>query len=291
MIDLTYRGSLSSCNYDCQYCPFAKTRDDSARRLQDQKALTQFVDWVESRQSQAQFRVLFTPWGEALIRKWYREAMLRLAQMPHVQKVVMQTNLSSSLQWLKWAEKIALWTTFHPTETTIAHFIQQTQQLDLMGVAYSVGIVGTKENQSTAKALRAKLNPKTYLWVNAYKEIKGYYQAGDVQNFQRIDPLFDINLSDYSSKGKPCRSAVSAISIDGGGNVTPCHFVGAKLGNIYQQSLGDILQHQYACPNDICDCYIGYIHLPSLALENTYGDALLERIPKNSQICTPSVAE
>ena len=65
--NILYRGPLSSCNYACGYCPFAKRRDTRAALARDAADLARFVDWV--RGQRRALRVLFTPWGEALVRR------------------------------------------------------------------------------------------------------------------------------------------------------------------------------------------------------------------------------
>ena len=108
---ITYRGSLSSCNYDCGYCPFAKTSNTRSELQEDYKSLDQFVNWVHQRQEQ--IRILFTPWGESLVRKPYQQAIIRLSHAPNINRVAIQTNLSCNLEWVKKANnaKIALWVT------------------------------------------------------------------------------------------------------------------------------------------------------------------------------------
>src|SRR5262245_43327614 len=100
---ILYRGDLESCNYACAYCPFAKRRDTRAALAADARALDRFVDWI-ARRHDLRFGILFTPWGEALIRRFYRDAFVRLSRMPHVARVVAQTNLSYPLGWLADAE-------------------------------------------------------------------------------------------------------------------------------------------------------------------------------------------
>lgn len=95
-LSILYRGPLSSCNYGCRYCPFAKHKESRQEHEQDRQALARFVRWVEER-SQAQLSVLFTPWGEALIRRRYQQALAQLTKLPHVRKAAIQTNLSAPL--------------------------------------------------------------------------------------------------------------------------------------------------------------------------------------------------
>ena len=66
-LSILYRGPLASCNYGCGYCPFAKRHDTREALARDYAALARFIDWIEARPAD-RFKVLFTPWGEALIR-------------------------------------------------------------------------------------------------------------------------------------------------------------------------------------------------------------------------------
>src|SRR5689334_21655097 len=91
-LSILYRGSLASCNYGCGYCPFAKQVDSAEELAADRASLERFVDWVA--RCERRISVLFTPWGEALTRPWYRQAMMRLSRMPNVDRVCAQTNLS-----------------------------------------------------------------------------------------------------------------------------------------------------------------------------------------------------
>src|SRR6185312_17115363 len=118
-LSILYRGPLSSCNYGCAYCPFAKHTETAVEHKADERALNSFVDWVAARKEES-ISVLFTPWGEALIRKRYQQALVRLTNLANVQKAAIQTNLSCNLAWIESCDKtrLALWTTFHPAEVS-----------------------------------------------------------------------------------------------------------------------------------------------------------------------------
>ena len=244
----------------------------------DKDCLLRFESWL-SRQNR-EISILFTPWGEALIRKYYQQSLQRLSWLPHVKKVSIQTNLSGPLAWTARAnpKTLALWTTFHPTETSVGKFIMKCQQLIQNNIRFSVGIVGKKENFPFIQTLKEKLPSSIYLWVNAYKRQPNYYSATEKDWLQQIDPLFSFNNTIYKTKGKSCYAGESSVSIDGAGNVTRCHFIKAPLGNIYQQPLDEMLGSR-ACTNDHCRCYIGYINLKELELDKVYSDRILERIP------------
>jgi MoaA/NifB/PqqE/SkfB family radical SAM enzyme len=280
-MDLTilYRGPLSSCNYDCGYCPFAKRQETAAELAVDRRALERFVAWAEERRD-LELGILFTPWGEALTRRWYQHALVRLSRCDHIRPAAIQTNLSCSLDWIEDAdpERLALWTTYHPGQTERPGFLFQCRRLRERGISFSVGVVGLREHRTEIEALRAELPPDTYLWINAYKDDPHHYSADDVERFAAIDPHFPINNNRHPSAGRACRTGHSVISVDGDGTVRRCHFIRTPLGNLYGDDFPGFLRPR-PCTNETCGCFIGYVHLEELGQDRVFGDRLLERIP------------
>ena len=45
---ILYRGALSSCNYNCDYCPFKKNNNKNIFK-QDEIDLKKFVDWIKNK--------------------------------------------------------------------------------------------------------------------------------------------------------------------------------------------------------------------------------------------------
>ena len=278
-LSILYRGPLSSCNYGCPYCPFAKHAETAAEHEADRRALERFVAWV-AEHGEHTLSVFFTPWGEALIRRRYQKAIAALTTLPHVAKVAIQTNLSCRLDWVEECDKrrLGLWATYHPGETARAPFLAKCAEADRRGVRYSVGVVGLKEHAEEIEALRQALPPHVYLWINAYKRLPGYYGPDDLRRFEEIDPLFPVNNTRHPSLGRPCRAGESVISVDGDGVMRRCHFIKTPIGNLYDDDWADALQER-PCTNDTCGCHIGYVHLDHLGLRDTFGAGLLERIP------------
>jgi len=100
--------------------------------------------------------------------------MQTLAALPHVRQVALQTNLSGPLGWLEnmdGLDKIGLWCTYHPDQTSLARFLARCVRLDAMGVRYSVGVVAMTEHLDAIRALRAALPAHVYLWLNAYDRL------------------------------------------------------------------------------------------------------------------------
>jgi MoaA/NifB/PqqE/SkfB family radical SAM enzyme len=278
-LDILYRGPLSSCNYDCGYCPFAKRHETATELKRDAAALARFIAWAGD-QHDLELSVLFTPWGEALIRPWYQQALAELSRLPHLRRVAIQTNLSCRLDWLADCDvdKVNLWCTWHPSEAALDDFLTQAAELDRRGVRYSVGIVGVREAFDHIRQARERLPPHVYLWINALKDVPDYYSPGEVEFLTSIDPHFPTNLTSHASLGKHCGAGETAIAVDGNGDIRRCHFVRPVIGNIYQPDWRQALRRR-ACPNRTCGCHIGYVHLPHLGQRAIYGDGLLGRIP------------
>lgn len=280
VLHVLYRGPLSSCNYECGYCPFAKHRSPPDELARDRAGLDRFVEWATGLRDR-DLTVLFTPWGEALVRRWYRTAIVELSRSPRLRKVAVQTNLSAAVDWLEEAdvERVGLWCTFHPGETTLDRFLARCRDLDALGVRYSVGLVGLPEHRDVAVELRRRLDPSVYVWINAYKSGGPGGTDPDLTRFYTaIDPHHPTNDRRHVSLGRSCRAGASAITVDGDGDVRRCHFVEGVLGNLYRQPLEEILGER-RCPNATCGCHIGYVHLDHLGLHEVYGEGLPERIP------------
>ena len=278
-LSILYRGPLSSCNYDCAYCPFAKRRETAEELERDRVALDRFITWIERRPAEDRIRVLFTPWGEALVRRWYREGLARLTALRQVERAVVQTNLSCGLDWVERCDlnKLALWTTFHPTQIRREKFLQRCRELTHRGVHFSVGVVGLREHFADIAALKEELPAGVYLWVNAYKDVRDYHRPEEAEWLAGIDPLFPINNTRHPSLGRNCRTGHEVISVDGEGTIRRCHFVKEPLGNLYEAGIEEILRPR-VCPNATCGCHIGYVHMPELGLYETFGDRVLERM-------------
>ncbi len=278
-LTLLYRGSLSSCNYDCSYCPFAKRKDSRATLAKDAASLQRFVGWVKTH-AEYQIDLLFTPWGEALPRHDYQQALVTLSQLPHIRRVSIQTNLSAIPSRLSQAnpQKIGLWCSFHPDQTRLDSFLQRIGRLQQLGVHHSVGMVGKREHFAWLQQLRQRLPASTYLWVNAYwDEGRNYYRDDEIAWLTQLDPWFHYNLTPGNSLHAPCRAGSSALSIDADGNVRRCHFVDQILGNLYD---GWQAEHS-PCPNGVCDCYIGYMLRKDRAVAEQFGAGVLTRLPLN----------
>ncbi|SCL26072.1 STM4011 family radical SAM protein [Micromonospora inyonensis] len=276
-LSILYRGPLASCNYDCPYCPFAKRHDPPELLRADRADLARFTGWVAATDD-VRLSVLFTPWGEGLTRSWYREAMVRLSHLDHVERVAIQTNLAARPDWLAEADpaRVALWTTYHPGQVTRERFLARCDRLRELGVRFSVGVVGFPEHLAEARALRAALPDEVYFWVNAAEGHR--YDAEQEAAWTALDPLFGYSVRPHLSLGRPCHAGETAVSVRGDGTVRRCHFIAEPIGNLYDGSWRAALAPR-ACTNAVCDCHIGYVHLKPLGLREVFAGGVLERIP------------
>lgn len=278
-LSILYRGPLSSCNYGCNYCPFAKHTETRAQHDQDRQALKRFVTWVAT-QRHHQIAIFFTPWGEALIHRRYQQALIELTRLSHVSKVVIQTNLACRLEWVEGCDKhkLGLWVTYHPSQVPRTSFLARCAELTWRGVRFSVGMVGVKENACEIEEIRSVLPPNIYLWINAYKREMDYYTTDEVTHFTAIDPLFPLNNQHHPSQGHACRCGETVIAVDGAGTIRRCHFLHTPLGNIYIPGWEQSLLPR-PCTSATCGCHIGYVHMPYLGLYDVFDGGILERIP------------
>lgn len=280
-LTILYRGSLLSCNYGCEYCPFAKQQQSASELAQDKKEIEKFINWVES-QKNHEFTIFFTPWGEALIHSWYQQTLVNLSHLNNVKKAVIQTNLSCQIDWIENSNpyKLALWTTFHPEWSNLQEFLAKCYLLREKKIKFSVGVVGFPHFKSAIQELRKKLPTDIYLWINAVKKELSKISSEDLDFFTKIDPLFELNKKHYPSLNHSCRTGNSVISVDGNGIIRRCHFIKEPLGNIYDSNFEQVLKER-VCTNEICHCHIGYVHLDYLKLNEIFGDKIIERIPLN----------
>ncbi|MCP4161397.1 MAG: radical SAM protein [Deltaproteobacteria bacterium] len=275
-----YRGPLSSCNYSCEYCPFAQTKASKESLEEDRSALNKLTKWLDSQDNQ--FKIFFTPKGEALTYPYYKEAITKLSWKKNIGKVVIQTNLSCDTDWIESCNvnKTAFWLTYHPEEVKADDFAEKCLKLNKTGVQYSVGVVGTKEYFDSIRKMRNLLPDETYLWINAFKRSDDYYTGEEIEELVSIDPLFRDNLEYYDSLGQSCKTGYDVFAVEGNGDIKRCHFSEEVLGNISSHTL-DQVSKKRPCSTPTCHCHIGYVYLEHLKLDKIYGSKILERIPNH----------
>ena len=299
-LQILFRGPLESCNYGCGYCPFAKRHERPDTLRADRDALARFVDWAsQTAPSDAgvnRLEILFTPWGEALHRRRYQQAIATLAAGPHIGFVGTQTNLSTDPRWLADVDashraKVGLWATWHPSETSLDAFAERVRSAIGLGVTVSAGIVATHDHLPLVAPFAAamtSIDAGVTLWVNAYKSgyrtPAGYYDSAEIAALTAIDPWFVHDLAGERSGGRPCGTGTTAIAVAGDGTVTRCHFVARPaFGNLYTDPVGSILSPtERPCSRAECNCFQGYVHLVDAPGALAFpGSAKLSRRPRS----------
>lgn len=272
---LVYRGALRSCNYACAYCPLPR-RAPAREAGEDAAALARFVALVAGRRAD-ELSILLAPRGEALLHARWREALLALAALPGVRRVVAQTNLSASPRWLRAAPagKVQLWASFHPTQTSAEAFAGRCAALADLGVAFSVGAVAIPAHLAAVEQLRRLLPAQAYLWLNR-RHGAAPLGSADRARVRAIDPWF-VEAAP-TSRGRPCAAGAAALFVDGDGTARRCLGVPARRGNVFDAPLEALVTSEPApCPAPACRCHLGRIHLDD-PRPNDPG-AALARIP------------
>lgn len=280
-IRLYYRGLVKSCNYACSYCPFAHSTDSALEIAADKKALKKFCVFVKEAGADIRFEIMFVPAGEIGILEYYRQAIADLCQMENVCKVAFQTNLSYELDWLGTCNsKLAIWASFHPSETSKEEFVEQCAGLDERVVRYSAGGVALKENRADLLFIQKQI--KSYFWLNAYRHQIDYYSKADIAAFAEIDPCFPFTAGCHQPKGKWCECGSESFFIKNGGIVKICNFTDDVLGHINDPDF-EFPRKKGACFREECNCYLGFSNFePYISAQ--FGSRKLERILKPEMI-------
>jgi MoaA/NifB/PqqE/SkfB family radical SAM enzyme len=279
-----FRTRLEWCNYTCGYCPWNanETRVPAAAFRDDERRLRRILDRVAELPEPVEFFI--TPKAEYLVLPYWRDAVARLLSLPQVERVTVQTNLSLDVAaFLDRADatKLALWTTYHPSEVSADELEALHAKWRLLRerrVPFSVGVVGTHANLPLLPELRRRLDPAVYLWVNAYQREPNYYTPAQVDAIRAVDPYFDLNNQHFPSRGRPCTAGQRAVYLDDEGDLRRCFFVGDVLGNLFRDGWRR-LDAPRACPRDTCHCYVGHMHIVELDFRAVYGKDLAARIP------------
>lgn len=279
---LFYRSYIRGCNYSCYYCPFSKEIISKEILKKDKDYLFRFLKHI--RDDNKKYNLFFAPRGEILNHDYYRDALAGASHYSNIGEIVIQTNLSSSIEWIRTADlnKLILWATYHPSQVSKKDFFSQVKILMENKVRFTVGSVGVKryfkELQEMHEQLQTLGKDKPYFWINAFKDQKNYYSKEDIEFLKSIDPLFEINLRNYISKDVECLSGYGSFFIEYNGMIHRCWQDKKRLGNILTTDLDEI-KSKKRCTKDSCTCFIGYNQIKELQLKNIYKNSLIGRLP------------
>jgi phosphoserine phosphatase len=243
-----------------------------AEQENDHKMLNSFIDWVEHHKHIRNIMIL--PYGEALIHPYYQEGIARLARLPHIEGVGIQTNLSFAPQRFMMGFplfKIRIWASFHPEMTGVDEFVGKIHWLQAHQAGVCVGVVGNPANEDVIRTLRQKLSPTIYLFVNAMQGLTRRLTASEQRFFSSIDNLFLYDLHPPRADYAVC---------DGGRTTTFFNERGVFACPRSQA----LWSANKPCERKICDCYIAYSNLKNSRLRQMMGEGAFWRIPEKRAV-------
>jgi hypothetical protein len=260
------------------YCPWNanEIRVESDAFRDDEARLNRIIERVAG-SAATSGRIFYHAQGRISGIALLRDAVRRLSALPHVRRVTVQTNLAwdvASFLPTVDVNKLALWTTYHPTEVDafgLEALHVKWEALRSAGVRFSVGIVGTRDNLDAMDAAAcADCRPNVYLWVNAYKREGAYYtSARRPQRIRTIDPYFDLNDQIFpESPVSRCTAGSHAVYLDDEGDLRRCFFVGKVIGNLFRDGW-QTLPAPTSCPIATCHCYVGHMHVVELDISGS----------------------
>lgn len=309
-----YRGSLKSCNYSCSYCPFARHRALMAEVEEDRQNFARFCDSIVRRSQAFSIGAVFlAPYGEASIHRWYWEGLSCLADLPGIDRVGMQTNLSFSVEEClhlfdssgknssgetfltedfpdrrvpernvpgenlveRKRDKLCIWATFHPEMTTVKEFTDKCHRLIGNHVRVCVGAVGVPGHISIIKELREKLSPAVYLWINKMDGLRRNYSPEEIEAFVQTDPFFEYELDNPEAAAQMCEDR---CFVEADGRLRTCNISRIKDVNWYEGREEEIFGA--VCSRKRCSCYLAYGGRADFALKNIFGEYPAYRIPR-----------
>lgn len=289
---ILYRGSLKSCNYRCNYCPFSKHPRSERELLRDREQWFRFCASIRKRAVDMGIgAVMVAPYGEVLIHSWYWEGLGCLASVETIDGVGAQTNLSFPVRQCMetyekaggTAETLRLWATFHPEMATAEEFSEKCTDLWKRGVSLCVGAVGDVGNLEAVGELRHRLPKEIYLWINKMDGLKRAYTGKEIRQFEGIDPYFSRELEMTAADLSACRGR---LFVEADGTLRRCNISRPLRENWYDLEKkgfpGQIWEtegKEGSCGRKSCSCYLAYGGRDEVMNRVIFGPYSLFRIP------------
>ena len=263
-LQVYYRGCLQFCNYACSYCPFCKKTKSENNIKRDKEQLMRFVDRMEQLSFSGAVQII--PYGEGMIHDYYWDALAKLSRLPGVDRVGIQSNFSFSVDGFVTRlqreqaklEKICLWGTFHPEQTTVSAFQSQCHRLQKAGIRFSVGVVGVPGQMETIQELRDAIPKESYMWINALEGAGRPYSQEEKEEFRKIDPFFEQELRRLPADVEDCGGT---YFVRGDGRMYACPISQVVIGDFYQiQTMEELyeMEKKRTCRSRFCHCHLAY---------------------------------
>ncbi|MDR2869015.1 MAG: STM4011 family radical SAM protein [Deferribacteraceae bacterium] len=305
-----YRGFLKSCNFACDYCPFAKKACTSKELAKDKAALLRFYETIAE---MANIETIFIiPYGEAMIHPYYHEILVKISKLPHIKHVSIQSNLSWPVEQVLQTfdamqadiSKIHFWLTYHlaakpvigetwsnDTTRSVVTFLQKCLALHEHGLRFCVGSVAKSgdilDNQfgepplnvniAALGWLKNRLPADTYFWLNALEGANVQYSDEEIAAFTELDPLFPLELNNIKADSGLCDAGEKSIFVKANGDIYPCILSKQALGNLYENTFEKLT----TCKCKLCSCYLAYSCRRDIVELNEFmGEGKAIRLPK-----------
>lgn len=286
--NIYYRGILSSCNYSCSYCPFAKRKSNQAELKKDFQQLNRFYREIENTTFDKPVGIFFTPYGEALIHNYYIEMMAKLSKLKSIKYVSCQTNFSFDIDKFLGLikendgdlSKIKLWATYH-SEMIDPEIFSNKAKIISEHIDISVGMVAIPGKSDEVVEFREVLSQNIYLWINGKAREKSRYTKKEIDKLINVDPLFGSELFRHKVEKNCCTSGVESIFIEANGDIYPCNINKNKLGNFYESKIS---WKEVSCKRRICDCFLAYSNRKDILHVNYFSDYKYIRLPEKVEV-------
>jgi len=227
--------------------------------------------------------ILIAPWGEVLTHRRWRILMAQIALLKNVRAVSCQTNLSFDIDHFldctkEVQDKIRLWCSFHPSQTSLSDFVNRCRKLLDGGIQLCAGAVAVPENIDMIRELRRSLPDNVYVWVNA-NERSGALTPEQIREFGEIDPLFSLETREIPADFTRCAGGRDSLFVEADGSARACVLSKQVLGSIFDGRLPRLRKNaRAACRSPFCSCYLAYCNRTDLPGLEIFGGCRAHRI-------------
>ena len=261
--------------------PSAATAAEQLRA--DRAALERFVGWVGADPDGDRLSVLFTPWGEGLVRSWYRRALVELSP-----PAARASGSPSRPTWLphrlagrrrpRHASRCGAPTT--PARSPYERFLAKAPRPGrLRRPVQRRRRRAARAPGATRGALRAEL-PARRLPVGQRRRGPPLRPTPRGRRLDRDRPAVRRTAgTPHPASAGPCRTGETR---DLGGRRR--HGAPLPLRAGHRSATSTTAPTAPRCAprrarTTVCDCHIGYVHLETLPLYDVFAGGVLERIP------------
>ena len=263
------------CNYRCAYCErtwrrgaFSDLKFDSAEFAQWDR----WLDIVVSRIRRPLCLVTHPNLGEPLVVPGFFDSMRRIAASENVRSISIVSNLSHPIMDALTGidpRKFGIKASLHPSQFKspgdFGVFVEQALAFKRHGGTILIGYVFSRDQIPKAEWYRDFFNAMGLpfsgnLLMGTYEGITFPDAYTDderrvLSSFFADEPfIFDYQVANQFSFGKPCAAGRDCIYVTNDGSVYRCQFTQTKLGALVDGRL-DLPDGNLACTSERCRCH------------------------------------